>query len=129
MRWKIISVIISAILCYHNVNPIDTEVSQIGSEEVESVPVNHNDHEKEHDYYDDEKESKDKSVEQTFAEPIPVAVQSVVNAAPNISNALQPRMGAYINYEYLSALELNDQNYDWNGKCHRSLYDYHDFTT
>lgn len=116
MRWKSIFLIIilSAILSNYNVQSSDDDIDQY----VESV-----------DDYDGEvkieetEKSKVSSVETKLVESTPSqepSLKPVVSIASNTTlrkaSATGERSGKYLDYAYLSQLDLNDQNYDWNGE-------------
>lgn len=96
MRYKSLFLIIalSAILLKNNVkaNEVDLE-----------------------DDYDDELVESVEQKEVTKSSSIPTT--KVVTIAPNMTlKQGVERSGKFIDYNYLSNYDLNDQNYDWNGK-------------
>lgn len=115
MRWKSIFLIIvlSAILSHYNVQSNEDD----------------RDYDENYDYSETKNEPKVSSEVETHdtetlvsVEPEPPApeIESVISIAPNTTSLkaipVGVRSGKYLDYPYMSALDLNEINYDWNGK-------------
>lgn len=118
MRWKglILIFILSAILTNYNVQSSEYDLD----EDVESVETNN-----EYDEVKQEEEQEKPKVSSVETKvdpppPDPPKIISVVSIAPNITMrkavATGEKSEKYLDYPYLSQLDLNDQNYDWNGE-------------
>lgn len=118
MRWKglILIFILSAILTNYNVQSSEYDLD----EDVESVETNNEVDEVKQE--EEQEKPKVSSVETKVDPPPPDPPKniSVVSIAPNITMrkavATGEKSGKYSDYPYMSQLDLNDQNYDWNGE-------------
>lgn len=118
MRWKglILIFILSAILTNYNVQSSEYDLD----EDVESVETNNEVDEVKQE--EEQEKPKVSSVETKVdpPPPDPPKIISVVSIAPNITMrkavATGEKSGKYSDYPYMSQLDLNDQNYDWNGE-------------
>lgn len=114
MRWKslFLIIVLSAILSHYNVQSSETDRDDYDEEYVESVETV-----KEHEDHDNEVKQTPESVPS-----VELNVTPVVSFAPNTSLQRKAsavagvQSGKYLDYGYMSNYDLNDQNYDWNGK-------------
>lgn len=133
MRWKItfFAILTAAILCNYDVYSIDE--NEVANSDVEQVPDsvglkqinNDDDYEDEksvasaENIHEDSKDDGDEAVEVVNG-PIKIvpagSADGSVVIAPNSTAMLKGAYRMWPWYEYLSPLDLNEYNYDWNGK-------------